>query len=71
MSASSHCTTHTATNTICPAVALRSYPSGVGRVTANLPDGAALTIYGEWQGWYVVRYGDLMGYAAAAYIDTP
>lgn len=50
---------------------LRSYPSGVGRVTANLPDGAALTIYGEWQGWYVVRYGDLMGYAAAAYIDTP
>ena len=24
----------------------------------------------EWQGWYVVHYGDYVGYAAAAYIDT-
>ena len=26
--------------------------------------------YGEWQGWYVVHYGNYVGYAAAAYIDT-
>ena len=49
---------------------LRSYPSSAGAILANMPDGADLTVYGEWQGWYVVRYGELMGYAAAAYIDT-
>lgn len=49
---------------------LRSYPSPTGTVIANLPDGARVTIYGEWQGWYVVRYGDHVGYAAAAFIDT-
>ena len=26
--------------------------------------------FGAWQGWYVVHYGDYVGYAAAAYIDT-
>ena len=33
-------------------------------------DGASVTVYGEWQGWYVVHYGNIVGYAAAAYIDT-
>jgi N-acetylmuramoyl-L-alanine amidase len=49
---------------------LRSAPSSTGTILANLPNGAAVTVYGEWQGWYVVHYGDLVGYAAAAYIDT-
>ena len=49
---------------------LRDAPSASGTVIANLPDGAAVTIYGEWQGWYVVHYGELVGYVAAAYIDT-
>lgn len=49
---------------------LRSYPSSSGRVIANMPDGASVTIYGEWQGWYVVHYDGYVGYAAAAYIDT-
>lgn len=49
---------------------LRSYPSPTGTIIANLPNGASVTIYGEWQGWYVVHYGDYVGYAAAAYIDT-
>ena len=35
-----------------------------------MPDSAAVTVYGEWEGWYVVHYGDYVGYAAAAYIDT-
>ena len=50
---------------------LRSYPSPNGTVIANLPNGAAVTVYGEWQGWYVVHYQNLVGYAAAAYIDLP
>ena len=49
---------------------LRSYPAPSGAVIANMPNGAAVTVYGEWQGWYVVHYGDLVGYAAAAYINT-
>ena len=49
---------------------LRDRPSPDGTIIANMPSGAAVTVYGEWQGWYVVHYGDLVGYAAAAYIDT-
>ena len=49
---------------------LRERPSPEGRVIASLPNGAEVTVYGEWEGWYVVHYGDQVGYAAAAYIDT-
>jgi len=49
---------------------LRSRPSPDGTVIANMPNGAAVTVYGEWQGWYVVHYRNYVGYAAAAYIDT-
>ena len=49
---------------------LRSYPSPTGTILANLPNGAEVTIYGEWQGWYVVHHDGHVGYAAAAFIDT-
>ena len=49
---------------------LREYPSAGGTVIANMPNGASVTVYGEWQGWYVVHYEGLVGYAAAAYIDV-
>ena len=49
---------------------LRATPSPAGTILANMPDGAAVTVYGEWQGWYVVHYGNEVGYAAAAFIDT-
>ncbi len=48
---------------------LRSYPSAAGEVLARMPNGASVTVYGSYQGWYVVRYGGLTGYAAAAYIE--
>ena len=47
---------------------LRSYPALYGSVIANMPGGSSVTVYGQWQGWYVVHYGDLVGYASAAYI---
>ncbi|MCI2057292.1 MAG: N-acetylmuramoyl-L-alanine amidase [Oscillibacter sp.] len=50
---------------------LRAYPSDTGTVLANMPAGATVTVYGEWQGWYVVHYGIYVGYAAAAYISLP
>ena len=49
---------------------LRSYPSSERSVLAHMPNGARVTVYGQWQGWYTVRYESLLGYAAAAYIDT-
>lgn len=49
---------------------LRSTPSPTGTVIANMPNDAEVTVYGEWQGWYVVHYGNYVGYAAAAYIDV-
>lgn len=49
---------------------LRSRPSPTGTVIANMPDGARVRIYGQWQGWYVVHYGSQVGYAAAAFIQT-
>lgn len=48
---------------------LRDYPSHTSRVLANMPNGARVTVYGEWQGWYVVHYEGMVGYAAAAYIN--
>ncbi len=47
------------------------HPSSSGTVIANLPNGAEVTVYGEWQGWYVVEYNGQTGYAAAAYIEIP
>ena len=52
------------------ALNLRSYPSSEGSILARMPNGARVTVYGQWQGWYTVRYEGLLGYAAAAYIDT-
>ena len=49
---------------------LRQRPDHSAPVLANMPNGARVTVYGEWQGWYTVHYGDLIGYAAAAFIDT-
>ena len=49
---------------------LRERPDSSAPIIANMPNGAEVTVYGEWQGWYTVHYGDLIGYAASAFIDT-
>ena len=49
---------------------LRERPDSTAAVIADMPDGARVMVYGEWQGWYTVHYGDLIGYAAAAFIVT-
>lgn len=47
---------------------LRDRPSRTAAVVASIPDGAQVRIYGQYEGWYVVRYGDYMGYAASQFI---
>lgn len=49
---------------------LRDYPATSGRVLTMMPNGSAVTVYGTWQGWNVVHYNGLVGYAAQAYIQT-
>lgn len=48
---------------------LRSYPSSEGTVIAKIPNGSTIPVYGEWQGWYTVRYNGQLGYVAAAYVN--
>jgi len=48
---------------------LRERPDDDGRVIANMPNGAVVTVYGQDEEWYVVRYGEQVGYAAARYIS--
>lgn len=47
---------------------LRAYPGIGGAVTGRIPNGAAVTIYAAYQGWYAVGYDGHLGYAAQAYI---
>lgn len=47
---------------------LRSRPSTTASVVTSIPNGAEVRIYGRYENWYVVRYGDYVGYAAAQYI---
>ncbi len=47
---------------------LRDRPSMDAQIIANLPNGAKVRVYGTWQGWAVVHYGDLVGYASMAYL---
>ena len=47
---------------------LRARPDDEAAVIARIPNGASVTVYGRDEEWYVVRYGDQTGYAAARYI---
>ncbi|NBI82996.1 peptidoglycan hydrolase [Clostridiaceae bacterium] len=47
---------------------IRSAPSLSAPVIASAYDGDTVTILGEWDGWYVVRYNNLDGYARSEYI---
>jgi len=47
---------------------IRSAPSLSAPVIASAYDGDTVLIVGEWDGWYVVRYGDIEGYARSEYI---
>ena len=41
----------------------------VGTVLANLPNGAVVRVYGNWEGWSVVHYENYVGYAASRYLQ--
>lgn len=47
---------------------IRSAPSLTAPVVASAYDGDQLLVLGTWDGWYVVRFGGLDGYARSEYI---
>ena len=47
---------------------LRAFPSRTSRIVGVIPNGSAVTVYGQTGGWYVVTYGGMTGYAAAEFI---
>ena len=48
---------------------LRSRPNVNSRILASMPNGAALTIVGQWRDWDVVNYQGIVGYALSRYVD--
>lgn len=49
---------------------LREKPTLSAPIVTTIPKGATLTVYGRYNDWYAVGYGDRAGYAAAQYIRT-
>lgn len=47
---------------------IRSLPTTASVILAQAENGDQLTIYGEDNGWYSVKYGNLAGFANAAYV---
>lgn len=47
---------------------IRDYPSLNGAIIGKIPNNAAVLINGEVEGWYVVSYNGITGYASKDYI---
>lgn len=47
---------------------IRARPSLDADVIAQAYDGARLTVLNQWQGWYLVNYNGVIGYASQDYI---
>ena len=47
---------------------IRNRPSLTAPVIAQAYDGAELTVINQWQGWYLVNYNSVIGYASQEYV---
>ena len=47
---------------------IRDRPTASSAVLAMAYDGARLTVLNQWQGWYVVRFDGLVGWASSDFI---
>lgn len=50
------------------ALNIRDRPDLSAPVIARAYDSARLTVLGQWQGWYSVRFGDVLGWASSDFI---
>ena len=54
--------------TVESALNVRAYPSLSGQVVGSVPREAQLTVYGQYDGWYSMGYGNLAGYVRSDYV---
>lgn len=47
---------------------IRSRPTTASAIVGRAPNGAKLQVLGSWDGWYVVNYNGIVGYASSSYI---
>ncbi len=47
---------------------IRARPDTTSPVVARAYDGARVTIINQWQGWYLLRFDDIVGYASSDFI---
>ncbi len=47
---------------------IRAKPDIDSEIIAKAPNNSPVTVFGEWQGWYVVDYKGNVGYASSSYI---
>lgn len=57
-------------NTQNQGLRIRQKPSTSAPVLTVAPKGAQLTVYGKTGDWYVVKYSNIIGYAAAQYVQV-
>ena len=50
------------------ALNVRAYPSMSGQVVGSVPREAQLTVYGQYDGWYSMAYGNMAGYVRSDYV---
>ena len=50
------------------ALNVRAYPSLSGQVVGSVPREAQLTVYGQYDGWYSIGYGNLAGYVRSDFV---
>jgi len=48
---------------------IRARPDILSPILAQAYDGARITIINEWQGWYLIRFGYIIGYARSDFIS--
>ncbi len=49
---------------------VRERPSIYAAIVGVIPNGETVTVNGAFDEWYVVRYGDILGYASRQYIQV-
>jgi len=49
---------------------IRSKPDVTAAIIGKIPNGAKVTVYSQYDGWYVIGYENTVGYAASRFIAT-
>lgn len=53
------------------ALNLRAYPTTNSDILTQIPNGAVITIYGTYDGWYSAEYNGLVGFVSQQFVSIP